>query len=289
MTLDFDGLHNDIVFDYDNKIVKAPFAYPGSKTKSIRHIIPTLPVRNTYIEPFGGSGVVLLNRKPSRLEVFNDRHSGIVDFYKCIRDYDMLNQLCAKLEFSIHSRELFNIDKQEWISTSDPVERALKWYNTIRYSFGSKGMEWGRVLSGRGATPMANKIYNKLPEFYDIHQRIKCVQFENRDALTIIKEYDAEDCVMYLDPPYANARGGAYKYEMSHDDHRRLLELIFKSKAFIAVSGYSSSLYEDQDWDERFEWEVNTTLAGNNNAGGNQKVKFNENNNYVTEVLWIKE
>lgn len=53
---------------------------------------------------------------------------------------------------------------------------------------------------------------------------------------------------MYLDPPYlrsARRSGALYTHEMTEADQRRLLEAITRSKAYIMLSGYDSSLYNE--------------------------------------------
>lgn len=89
----------------DQEILRPPFSYPGSKSRSIDKILPHLPYTGVYIEPFGGSAAVLLARRPSKLEVFNDRYAGVVAFYRCIRDNNLMCQLCERLDLTIHARE----------------------------------------------------------------------------------------------------------------------------------------------------------------------------------------
>lgn len=49
-----------------------PFGYFGGKYALSDKIIPLFPEHRTYVEVFGGSGVVLINKKPSDIEVYND-------------------------------------------------------------------------------------------------------------------------------------------------------------------------------------------------------------------------
>ena len=50
-------------------------AYPGHKGKSLHKLLLNIPVRDRYIEAFGGTGIFLLHRPVSRLEVYNDVNS----------------------------------------------------------------------------------------------------------------------------------------------------------------------------------------------------------------------
>ncbi len=60
--------------------------------------------------------------------------------------------------------------------------------------------------------------------------------------------------LVYLDPPYLLetrfSKGRIYKYELTDDDHRRLLSIITKLHCMVAISGYWSVMYDDalHDW-----------------------------------------
>lgn len=270
-------------------IVRAPFAYPGAKRNSVDHILPLLPYRKSYIEPFGGSGAILLARNKSQLEVFNDRYGGVVALYRCIKDAEKLEKLIALLNLTIHSREDFEFCSSTWNNCYDDVERAARWFYVSRYSFASKTWQFGRSTSAPNCT--SGKILNDLPEFYKVHSRIKNVLIENLDWSKCFKDFDDSEAVFYVDPPYIDSVSKIYDNELNHDQHRDLIATIFNTKGFVAVSGYTNPIYEQRDWDARYEWEVPCTIKG---------LAFTESNNCkdlkglisrqsTKEVLWIKE
>jgi DNA adenine methylase len=275
--------------DKDSKILRAPFGYPGGKTRSTANIIRYLPYKSTYVEPFGGSGAILLARQSVDLEVLNDRYAGVVAFYRCLRDPIKYQQLVEYLDLTVHSREDFVDAKQAWCEESDDVVRAAKWYYMINYSFASLGRNFGRSTNIKGN--MAGKIRNKLKYFSHIHERLKRVQIENQDWLDCIHDYDSYSTVFYLDPPYLNAHPGTYEHELSHDTHRHLIDTIFRLKGFVALSGYSNPLYDNQDWDNRYSWEVFTSIESCAFTEGNKKKCLEDVTKRVKteEVLWIKE
>ena len=113
--------------DHEHKreeYIWAPFPYPGAKSRSLDHILPHLPYRNTYIEHFGGSGVVLLSRHESKLEVFNDRYSGVTQFYRTLRDPILEAKLLERVRLCLHSREEFMFCRDTWLACDDPIERS---------------------------------------------------------------------------------------------------------------------------------------------------------------------
>lgn len=52
--------------------MKALIRYPGAKWKLADWIISFIPGHHTYVEPFFGSGAVLLNKDRSDIETVND-------------------------------------------------------------------------------------------------------------------------------------------------------------------------------------------------------------------------
>lgn len=278
----------DILLDMaeEARIIRAPFPYPGGKSRSVSKILPLLPYRSKYIEPFGGSAAVLLARKPSKLEVFNDRYAGVVAFYRVIRNHAKMQKLCERLELTIHAREEWAWAKETWQNVEDDVERAALWYYLTSYSFASLGRNFGRATT---VSPLAGKIRAKLPLFPIIHDRFKRVQVENQDWQQCLLDYDSEDAVFYIDPPYLAVNAGAYKHDMSHDDHRRLLNTIFTLRGFVALSGYSNPLYEGYDWDDQHTWDAYVSMTPSGDIKGNYKEGITTKRERATEVLWIKE
>lgn len=268
-------------------ILRAPFKYPGGKSRSIDKILPRLPYRGVYVEPFGGSAAILLARHPSKLEVFNDRYAGVVAFYRCLRDPSRMTKLCEAIELTVHSREDFIINR-DWQNPDDDVERAFRWYYMTEYSFAGLGRNFGRSTSARARLV---SIRDKLPLFPKIHDRFKRVQVENQDWYDCIIDYDSPDTVFYIDPPYIDADTGIYKSKMTHDDHRHLLDVIIHLQGFVAVSGYSNPIYENQDWDNRHEWESYVSIQSQAYTETNFKahLKGMDKRSTAKEVLWVKE
>lgn len=279
---DFDSLEGK-----RETILKSPFSWAGGKTKSVQHILPNLPYRETYIEPFGGSGVVLLNRVKSKLEVFNDRHSGIIALYKCLRDERKTLQVQDYLSCLLHSREEFIDCRDHWNDCTDDVERAAKWYYSIMMSFSSLGRNFGRSVSG--GNNLASRFKNRLSHLSVIHQRIKDVLIENQDAMDIIRDFDSSNSVFYLDPPYYGVYSGTYKHEYTEKDHINLLDTVMNMKGFVAVSSYDNDLYKSYDWDKVYDWEVLVSIkAMAFREENNKKDRVNARQN-AKEMLFIKE
>ena len=134
--------------------------------------------------------------------------------------------------------------------TEDPVERAACFAikSMMGHGFRMNGdCGWKKDVYGRESA-YAVRYWNELPEsIAEMAIRLKQVQIENCPALELIKAFDHENVLMYLDPPYVwSTRTGRkqYRHEMSDQDHIELLETITSSKAKVMISGYDCELYD---------------------------------------------
>lgn len=93
--------------------IKSPVSWMGNKT-SILHILYSLFPLNygRYIEPFGGSGAVLLGKPvPDKFEVYNDYNANLVNLFRCMRDRPL--EFIRELGFlNLNARDDFAVLKQ---------------------------------------------------------------------------------------------------------------------------------------------------------------------------------
>lgn len=263
--------------DKRSQYIRAPFGYLGSKYRHLDKILPHIPIRTSYIEPFGGSGAILLAKHRSKIEVFNDRHAGVTAFYRVIRDPILLEKMIERYTYILHSREEFYWCRDTWPDCTDLVERAARWYYIVSFSFNCKGVVFARTLK-KVANTFVTRMEHHIRGFKILHQRLKNVIIENLDWSTILTDYDHKDAVFYLDPPYMEAYAGTYKFGMTEFEHKELLDLVFQLEGYVAISGYAHPLYDAYNWDSKIEWE---------SAVGSRDSRL-ETSETVKEVLWIK-
>jgi DNA adenine methylase len=257
----------------------APTKYCGNKIESLPHILPLLPELDTFVDVFGGSAQVLLSRKRSKLEVYNDRQSGMAAFYRVLQNRELLDEFITRLDLLQHSRELFYAFKEELDKPEmDLVERAVKWYYIVQTSFGGMAGNFGRVK--KPDTPLYDKIHAYVHDFTHFHKRLKGVQIENLDWTDCIKDYDSHGTVFYLDPPYWESN--QYAHIMTKGDHRRMCEMIFDSKGFFALSGYENDVYDQYPWDDVFVFNVKENFSPSEH-------KHKSRSATRREFLWTKE
>lgn len=255
-----------------------PIRWPGAKNKALPFILPKLPSDKIFVDVFGGSGAILINMPPSKLEVYNDIHRGLVSFYRCLIDIDLCRQLCELIEWSIHSRSEFDRLKLERETTNNIVKRAFAWYYTISYSFSGKGENFGRSTSAAGR--MVN-IRENIPKLYHIHRRLARVQVEELDFRKLVDDYEGPNTVFYCDPPYLDKDYYGNPDIFGLEDHLDLINLAQTAHGFFAISGYPTDCYNDFKWDEVLQWDQATHMQGTLTTGLKR--------GSVTEMLWIKD
>jgi DNA adenine methylase len=65
---------------------KIAFGWYGGKYSHLDWLLPLLPYTKHYCEPFGGSAAVLINRKPSPVETYNDIDGEVANFFRVLRE-----------------------------------------------------------------------------------------------------------------------------------------------------------------------------------------------------------
>src|SRR4051812_41401957 len=101
------GIHREIVtlIRQCSPRTLTAFSYYGGKTPHLQFLLPLLPASAVYCEPYAGGGSVLLNRQPSRKEVYNDLDEDLVNFFEVLRDSP--DDLIHKLYLTPYSRREF--------------------------------------------------------------------------------------------------------------------------------------------------------------------------------------
>lgn len=81
--------------------MKQVLKYPGSKWRIAEWIVSQIPKHHSYLEPFSGSGAVLFNKVPSRIETVNDLDNRVYKLFKLIRENpEALAKVISETPFS---------------------------------------------------------------------------------------------------------------------------------------------------------------------------------------------
>lgn len=242
--------------------IKSPVSWIGNKSAILHILYALFPLHyERYIEPFGGSGSVLLGKpKPDKFEVFNDYNHNLINLFRCMRDrplafirelgflslnsrddFNMLKQFFKKEEFSDEYlneeleltnillpepqaeelREVYSIVKKDY-----DLRRAAMFLKLIRYSYSSGGKSFS-------CQPFNLRSLFELIQAFS--RRCENVIIENQDFEVFIKHYDRPGGFIYGDPPYYSSEY-VYQYGFTWEDHLRLRDTLMSAESKFLLS-----------------------------------------------------
>ena len=218
-----------------------------------------MPQHKVYIEPFGGAGSVLIQKKRVWSEIYNDRWDGVVNVFRVLRDPVMASELERRIRLTPFSRTEFNESQLNYFSTSDQIEKAriIIYRSFFGFGSGSCNPSYSTGFRGNGnnnnTTPAEDcKNYPDHIQLYT--ERLKGVMIENSSAVEVMNRNDRPDALHFLDPPYLKktrtTNGDVYGFEMTEQDHVELSMVCKSMKGMVMICGYSSTLYDElfSDW-----------------------------------------
>ncbi|SDO18361.1 DNA adenine methylase [Paenibacillus sp. yr247] len=208
----------------------------GGKNKLARRIIELMPEHSVYVEPFGNTASILLQKVPVKKEVYNDIHEDVVNFFTVIQtDPLALYHACTRLPYA----EVVYKDMLSSPIPDDSVERAARFYYLSRAGFlaSSKSSTGFRTNASDGRN-FGKFYYKECERFYAVSKRLQSVELLNRDFRKVIKAYsDKPEVLILADPPYYDGTD-YYEDGFSLKDHRNLARLLasIKGKAMVLNS-----------------------------------------------------
>jgi len=192
-----------------------------------------------YIEVFGGAGWVLFAKeKHAEMEVFNDANGELINLYRCVKYHS--EALQKELNWNLVSREQFFDNREQLhIRGMTDIQRAARFFILIKNSFGTDLRSFG--VRGRN-------LDNAIEYLSIVKDRLRSTVIENKDFESLIKTYDRDRALFYLDPPYYEAEK-YYDVGFREQDHIRLKEALdnLKGKFILSYndSDYIRKLYAD--------------------------------------------
>jgi len=272
--------------------LRSPVRWYGGKGQLVGRLVRLVPERwNAYIEPFCGGASLFFRLPPADFEVLNDLNTGLMEVYRALADPDVFPRLEVLARFTPYSRRLWWWCRKHWDDLEDPAERAWAWWVVARQSFsGHWGHSWPTAIGLTMARSRAVENAHAVGRLAVVHERLRRVRVECRDALEVIAEYGKPNTFVYCDPPYVHntRRGIIYSHEMGDEAHAHFLDVVLGSPAQVLVSGYDSALYRRLDeagW-ERIEVPTVCHAAGHTRATGILGTGSSLDRQGRVEVLW---
>jgi len=230
-----------------------PFKYHGGKSYLARWIIGHFPEHSVYIEPYAGGLSVLLNKPACGLEVVADVNAGLINLWRVLADRDRCLRLRTLLDGFPYAEPAYDLAKTLYSSLPERPQDEVQWallflctYRMSRDGVPKCGFAWSERKRG-GRPGDLNAWENMKGRLYLIHERVRGVRAECRDALEVIDAYDDDEAVIYLDPTYPRETRTAtamYDHEMTTAQHEALLERVLRCRARgVFLSTYPNELY----------------------------------------------
>lgn len=236
------------------KLRRPILRWHGGKWKLAPWILSYFPDHRVYVEAYGGAASVLMQKKRSYAEVYNDLDQAVVNFFRVLRDPVKSKQLMEAISLTPFSRADFN---EAWSSSTDAVENARRLAVRCYMGFSSHAhnteLTTGfRSNSNRSGTTPAYDWAHYPEHIPAMIERLKGVVVENRDAIEVMRQHDTPDTLHYVDPPYvwetrSSRKNGkqAYNFEMDDSQHIALLGFLNTLEGMVILSGYDSPLYDE--------------------------------------------
>jgi DNA adenine methylase len=252
--------------------IRSPLLWIGGKARLLNWILDYLDVPcRSYIEPFGGSASVLLNRPRVPLEVYNDSDGELVNLLRCVSAHP--DELVRQVDSIPYSREIYKLEaawlRSRCLGSLTDLQRAARfwWLNLASYG----GLTYSGGFSTSRACNHAARTRRHIASLHDAAERLKDVVIENADFREVINRYSDGKALIYCDPPYV---GKEYIYQgggsgFSESDHHDLAKLLNTQSGQVAVSYYPCDLVEElyppNKW-HRVERRHLTTLPNSRNT-----------------------
>lgn len=235
----------------------------GSKTTIAQRLISLFPPHRRYVEPFFGSGSVLLSKAPVKHEIANDLDGDLMTFWKVLRDSPVeLARACAMTPHSRAERQ----QAKHIPDDADDLERArMVWSALVQGRSGTlANTGWRHSVTSEREMAAAMAVYARRIDA--VADRLRKVSLECLPATEVIERYAGDpSTLIYADPPYlGSTRRRNYRVEMTGERvHRDLAAALTSCKATVVLSGYSSPLYDAlYDGWVRYEFPTFTTQGG---------------------------
>ena len=233
-----------------SEVTRPILRYHGGKFLLADWITSFFPEHRIYHEAFGGAASVLLKKKRSYAEVYNELDGEVVNLFRVCREHP--TELVRVLNLTPYSREEFELSYHD---CDDPVERARRTIIRSFMGFGSGLQSWQRTgfrsNSNRSGTTPAHDWVNYPGCLKLIVERLRGVVIENRNAIESMLQHDSPDTLHYLDPPYVKdtrykgQKTRVYKHELEDADHSELCKVSNALQGMVIVSGYDNLLYNE--------------------------------------------
>lgn len=197
------------------------FTRMGGKQYLKKRIIPLIPRLGvkTYVEPFVGSGKVLLGMEKFPKEVVNDLDKDVYVMWKGIRSVPL--ETFKKMDFTPSRDKFKRLKESKPSSLTQKLHRAL-YLNHLSFE-GNMDSFGDNPTTFKTAANWFKRMQKDLPA---IQERLKPMTILNTDWKQVVRKYDSPSTFFYVDPPYYEVEG----YGLPDVPPEELYDVLSKTK-----------------------------------------------------------
>jgi len=261
----------------------------------------------TYLEPFSGSFATYMDDDTLIFDnvIYNDKNRHQVNLYRCCSDPDKFlpylknisvldtNETDPLKKWDFYKAVYKEYVKNDFLDNTSfdipDFEKAAIYAFLICSSHNSvypRGGGFNGYLKKKDKLKL-DVLINKLQKNTYTDKLQSITEFCNIDFEDLITKWDAEDTYMYLDPPYAR-----FSEDKGEDDakrlfwygadkegvfgpasHRRLLELLKKTKSRWSLSYYYFPLLKELLPRDKYRWMEKQVIRKSAGGGNNHELK----------------
>jgi DNA adenine methylase len=282
--------------------LRQPIKRHGGKSyQAVKEILPLMPPRVRepndpdpddpgwlyYVGPFFGAGAVLIAQDPRGIsEVVNDIDTELTTFWDVLKSRELFPEFARLAGLTPVSEVEY---ERALAALGDPglppVQRGLAFYVRNRQSRQALERDFATPSDGRTRRGMQEHVSSWLSAVAGLdamHERLQRVMIYCGDALDFIPEHDHPRTLFYCDPPYVpgtrTVKDAYGTYEMTEDQHRRLLGILAGVRGRFLLSGYHNPLYDG--FAREHGWRCHEYRLDNKAAAGPDK-------RIMTECVWM--
>jgi DNA adenine methylase len=269
--------------------LKTPLRYPGGKSRAIKKLSPDIPESfSEFREPFLGGGSMALHvtqTRPNTKVWVNDAYYNLYNFWVQLRDkgpalHQELARIKSPIEYVSKPLRKEKIDKSQWdssildnienhrdlfskakseIASVDDFTKAVYFFILNKCSFSGLG-ESSSFSEQASEQNFSMTGIDKLPAYSKL---IKDWKITNVDYEYLLSAKGADDCFIFLDPPY-DIKDDLYgKNGDMHSgfDHMRFYEDSVKCEHDWMITYNSNEVLRKRFSDYYFnDWDLTYTM-----------------------------
>ncbi len=202
--------------------MQSPIKWIGGKRNLANTIISIIPQHKTYVEPFAGAGWIFFKKEKAKVEILNDINGELINFYKVIKN--MPDEFCNEFELLPKSREIFDDFAKLKTDNINELDRAVRFYYLLMLNFGGRFNRFTFTPRNDGIKQIN---FEKLPKtIKDAHERLKDTYIEKTDYKNILKKWDSNDTLFFLDPPYLTTTEKDYEEGFDESKYNELSKIL---------------------------------------------------------------